>query len=264
MEAQDQGITIPPLHWRKFDANESSLPTRHRNYLMTRFIRIPKKEWLFAASVESRRLKKLLNKDGFRRISDCLASKAKIVECKRAAYRTKKGYFRIEITIQANARTIDAFFNSRCGYRAQFYNSPKKGEEANAFAISKLLPVVRSFLQKHPKRTLPLDWVNKSLSDKEAKIWIYPGNWIRPFNQDGQKKYRNLCVERWAEEKQPPQSQEHKLSKLSKLAPDCETRLHIKGGWMKLKGQPILQKQLKKNHKLRSKQLYNHGFTHAG
>lgn len=82
------------------------------------------------------------------------------------------GHMRIEAKIPIKPSTFDQLFNSRSGYRAQFYLSPEEGVFFNRDVILALGSAVRATLsQSH----LAASWelVEASLLGPHSKIWIF-------------------------------------------------------------------------------------------
>jgi hypothetical protein len=85
-----------------------------------------------------------------------------------------KGDPRAIIQFKVNRSLYDLFFNSRTGYRAQFWRSPDMGVSANAFLVANLLAEVCD-LDPWPTRDdwkLTRDLAMRSLLCVGAKVWI--------------------------------------------------------------------------------------------
>lgn len=162
------------------------------------------------------------------------------------------GYHRVEVVLEVERSTIDLFHNSRCGYRAQYYHSIRNGELANEYTVRMLAPRAK-FLAVTANITLPWTWVEKSLSDRQAKVWIHQGRWIR----EKRKSDRNFCVQRWAANLESPHPTVRKKALWGSLSAFGETKIDIKGGYVDSNGLP-LGKSLKPD---RSREIFELGFT---
>lgn len=147
----------------------------------------------------------------------------------------------------------DQFHNSKCGYRAQYFHSICNGEAANAYTLLTLAPRIKQLLTGHEKRTCPWWWVEKSLLDGEAKVWIHQGAWLRQRRNSD----RNLHVPRWRAKCGSSDSSCRKKALWGSLTPADEPNLDIKGGFLDLQGTP-LGNSLKPS---RSTDIHNYGFT---
>jgi hypothetical protein len=105
--------------------------------------------------------------------------------------------------------------------------------------------------------------VRNSLLDGDAKIRVYPGKWIRcPYATD-----RKLLVPEWAAIWQAKgrnwtkeQQKARQLARWGALLPGNETRLQIKGGWVRRRtGRPLGRRARDKEN--RPYELHKYGFT---
>ena len=143
------------------------------------FIHLDDTEWCFSERVLASHKRRLLESPDFPELIEQISARLKIDCLKRNEKKDKKGYFRIIVTIKLPPKIVDLYFNSASGIRAQYYKSIKKGEQAEQYAHKKLIPVILKKLDCVTKRTCPIDWINKSLNHKFAKLWIHQGLWLR-------------------------------------------------------------------------------------
>ncbi len=221
-----------------------------------------KKIWLLEKSIKGRRSNLLLEGKPFSTIITRITSEAKIIKIRRekAGKKADKNYkksnrYRVSIVIKVKPETVDLFHNGRSGYRAQYYQNTKQGEECNRAAVNEIILFLKHQLEinrtYHCPKTCPWWWVEKSLSSKDTKLWIHQGVWLRK----GKKASCNLKVERWLNHI-GSSGRESKLAKWSRLTPNDENKIQIKGGWVTREGKNL------KNLKLaRSFEIYNYGFT---
>lgn len=100
-------------------------------------------------------------------------------DAKDIAYRTKrgcietKGHTRAEFRLSVTLRTYDLFFNSRSGYRAQFYYDQERGMQQNRAILTRLRAVLLDAASaKDRHATFTIAHVERSLDVPSAKIWI--------------------------------------------------------------------------------------------
>ena len=213
---------------------------------MPRFVRVSRVVWRLNGEMSK------LPSPGYERILKRLANEATIAAHRREPAKRGRKYYRSHVILQCSAEGISLFHNARSGYRAQYYSSSTRGELANRFALTLLLPRVRELLKGTEKRTCPWWWMEKSLLDPAAKIWIHQGPWLRAAS----RRDRNLTVMRWLRAQDTRNDNRRKKARWSMLTPACETRLELMGGFLSLTGAPL--GSLKKT---RSRDLYELGFT---
>lgn len=211
--------------------------------------RISPKEWCLGDAIRGRRRQQLLYGPGFASIVGHIAKQATILTHKRTRIKKYPGYYRVDITLLLDGKTVDLFHNSSAGYRAQYYRSAMVGKLANDYALSKLMPRVVKLLANVHKETCPLWWVKKSLQGPEAKLWIHQGKWLR----SPKKSDRGLMVNRWLK----PNSTKVKRRLWATLTPATEVRIDLKGTPLTLTGKP-LRDRLKKR---RSLDIHKTGYT---
>jgi hypothetical protein len=191
----------------------------------------------------------LLHAPTFEEIVRQIGERSKILSHKRAILRDCAGYFRFEVTLEMSATIVDLFHNSAAGYRAQYYYGVKNGEAANEYAVRKLVPRIMQLLEGSQKRTCPLSWVEKSLLQPEAKLWIHQGSWLRL----GKLTDRNLLVGRWLDYRRDKKRKDC----WPLLTPEHETQIDLKGAPLTLEGKPY-NKSLKPD---RGKHIHDAGYT---
>ena len=68
--------------------------------------------------------------------------------------------------------TSDLFFNSRSGYRAQYYESANNGKRHNRLLLDELIPALITRVPPSQNGDRGPEWVRYSLEQPSAKIWI--------------------------------------------------------------------------------------------
>ncbi len=219
------------------------------------FACVPRDQWILGKRIVGERRQRLLQGVSFEEIVNRIAKEASLSSYKPGQSDHCPGFHRVEIKLATSPKTVDLFHNSRCGYRAQYYLGVKTGEQANRYVIRGLLPRLEELVSGDEESTCPWMWAKKSLLDREAKVWIHQGVWLRLQR----KVDRNLNVQRWTEAclNAEPGSRDRKLARWGSLAPAKETRIDIKGGYIDLSGTP-LGKSLKPT---RSEDIHRLGFT---
>lgn len=218
------------------------------------FGRVPQKEWVLSHQMTLRQKRRLRRQTTYEQIIARLARGVALHDHTREGAHSKGGgrFFRTHVTLRVDTATVDLFHNSPSGYRAQYYLSAKNGDRANTYALRQLVPRIRQLLIGHAKRTCPWSWVEKSLLDPSAKVWIYQGRWWR----HAKRKDRHLAVRRWVAEQTSPEKMRRRKAAWGALTPDRETRVDVKGGFTTLAGVPLGSLKLE-----RAKDINELGFT---
>jgi hypothetical protein len=193
-----------------------------------------------------------LSSPGYERIIKRIASEAHIATHRRQRAERRPNYFRVYVKLRCRAETISLFHSSRSGYRAQYYSSVAGGEKANRFALAVLVPRIGELLIGKEKRGCSWSWMETSLLDPAAKLWIYQGHWLRA----NARRERNLFVQRWLRVQADGDKQRRKRARWAMLTPSSEVCLELKGGFVSLSGMPL--GSLKRT---RSRDLHELGFT---
>jgi hypothetical protein len=199
------------------------------------FARISEAEWRFSDALDRERRAWLQNSPRYEQLVNNILRDLSLVNCQRELSKGKRGYNRVMVTVQADAATLDQFYSSATGYRAQYYASATLGVEANRFALDIFLPRVVALIACLNKRTCPASFVEQSLRDQDAKLWLYQGTWLRY----ARKSDRNLLVARWLARQHDPIAIIRKRAKRSMLTPASETLLELKGGFLSATGEPL-------------------------
>src|SRR5262249_42100670 len=214
--------------------------------IMPKFVHLSRRVWRLDGRMST------LASPGYEQILKRLANEAMVAAHRRERAKHRRKYYRAHVTVKCSAEAISLFHNGRSGYRAQYYSSLTRGEFANRFALTLLIPRIRELLKGNEKRTCPWWWMEKSLLDPAAKIWIHQGQWLRL----GSRSDQNLIVMRWLRTQDTQNHSRRKKARWSMLTPAGENCLELMGGFLSLTGASL--GSLKKT---RSKDLYELGFT---
>jgi len=213
---------------------------------MSRFVHVSDRIWQLTGDLSQ------LPSLGYERIIRRVAREVNIAAHRRERGKRKANCFRACVKLKCRAETISLFHSSRSGYRAQYYSSVTGGEQANRFALAVLVPRVGELLRGKEKRGCSWSWMEKSLLDPTAKIWIHQGPWLRA----NARRDRSLFVKRWLRAQADKHKDRRKKARWAMLTPSSEACLELKGGFVSLSGMPVgFFKET------RSRDLHELGFT---
>jgi hypothetical protein len=215
------------------------------------FLCVPANDWCLAPEMDRSRRNVLVKDIPFEKIIELIAQESRLVSIKKNRLDKRPDYHRVVIVLETASSAVDLFHNSRRGYRAQYYLGVRNGERANEYAVRALTPKVKELFAG--KKTSPWTWVEKSLSNSEAKIWIHQGLWFRYRRISD----RIICIPRWASHLQSLQRDDRKKALWGSLSASGESRIDIKGGFVDSNGNS-LGGSLKPS---RGQQIYELGFT---
>lgn len=228
------------------------------------FMCVNARDWVFSSSISGPRLHRLRS-TSFVNLTKQIAQNCSVYSFRREGMKANQNAFRLNVVLEVDQKLVDIFHNGACGYRAQFYCGLKNGESANHYFINAIKPIIMKEVSSNPKRTCPVQFVDFSVSSKDAKAWIHQSRtWIRPPRLND----RNLSVWIW--------HSNHKVLKSNgslswgspktsfikngdvycQLTPDRERFIDIKGAFATLGCTPVPPP---KQH--RSEQLRDCGFT---
>jgi hypothetical protein len=207
------------------------MPRTDRTQAKDAFYTVPRAEWRFGPGIDATRKRCLEAAESYGSIVSQIERQARLISHGRE--KGKKGnYFRAWVTLSVPQDTVDRFHNSASGYRAQYYRSTHWGERANEYTLNRLAGPIVGLLNGVAKRTCPLWWVERSLLDPAAKIWIHQGRWLRFARLDD----RQLRVARWMEHLGSVDANIRKKALWASLTPR-EFRIDVKGGFLSLSGE---------------------------
>lgn len=217
------------------------------------FVCISNDKWIVSAEIGTSRKKKLTSGISFEEILERILERATVNNHQREKLRSNPEYYRIVVELKVCSETVDMFHNSMCGYRAQYFDSVNTGERANKYVMELLTPRVTKLLYGRNKRTCPLWFVEKSLSNIHAKIWIHQGLWLRRARNNEQ----HLFIKRWQKEQSNYDKNIRKRARWAGLTPMDEVILDLKGAYFTLEGKPYGKST--KPH--RGNDIHKYGFT---
>ena len=213
---------------------------------MSGFVHVSGRIWQLTGDMSQ------LPSPGYERIIRRVASEVDIAAHHRERGRWKANCFRACVKLKCRAETISLFHSSRSGYRAQYYSSVAGGEQANRFALALLVPRVGELLRGKLKRGCSWSWMEKSLLDPTAKIWIHQGPWLRV----NARRDRSLFVKRWVKAQADKHKNRRKKARWAMLTPCSGVCSELKGGFVSPSGMPVgFFKET------RSRDLHELGFT---
>jgi hypothetical protein len=180
--------------------------------------------------VEDSRADYLLNAPAFPDIVDGLCRDFIPLDCRiesaNAPHLQKRGCKRISLILVAGGdvnvakKSLDVFFNSTTGYRANYYLSSSKGDDASKLLFASLVQIPLAQLVAHGLGDWPPERVYRSLTFATAKIWPLKADYPNPgmCEIDAPHWVKALELPGWE-----PQ--------LGVRAPQLE-RIEIKGAWL--------------------------------
>lgn len=212
---------------------------------------VPASEWLLSERVTGCRRERLLN-TSFADIVSHLTGAAVVRSVKRKEMCKHRGWYRVEVSLQAPAPLVDLFHNGAGGYRAQFYLSELAGQRANRHVLNAFKHQVIGHCRRSPDAACPEAFVRASLSHWDAKAWIAEGEWLEGIEYE----HRDLRVARWVAS---ADSDDHPAFNkwFPFLAPAAPDRIEIKGGRLDADLKPSPHPLKPK----RSKEINQFGFT---
>lgn len=213
---------------------------------------VPDTEWQLTQNVSGARERRLLG-TSFDNIVRQITRQAQLHDYGRQKIKKYPGSKRVRIKLVLPSQTVDLFHNGASGYRAQYYLGIRQGEAANRYIIDCLLEKLKGLCANQPKQGCCWRFIEASLCDPDAKVWIHQGIWSRHKRVTD----RNLKVEDWIRNGNTLKLPNKTIPIWAQLTPDGETRLDLKGGCVNNKFHSI-GVQLKP---FRSKELHELGYT---
>lgn len=199
------------------------------------FVHVSDAEWMLSQQLSPGRRRRLRDSAPYEQLVDGLSRQMAVAKVARERSRDVPGYFRAVVTLRVRAASLDLFYNAASGYRAQYYQAAELGTLANRFALDCLLPSVIRSVATMNRRTCRSSGVERSLRDRDAKVWPHQGVWRRY----ARKSDRNLLVGRWLALQDDPDKKRRKRAKRSMLTPAEESLLELKGGFLSPTGTPL-------------------------
>ncbi len=190
-----------------------------------RFAVVSEDIWQLSAKIGPGRRKRLLETP-FEEIVQRIVREARLGGHGRQGIKKHPSSKRVLLNLETSAEAIDLFHNGAGGYRAQFLIGVSQGIIANRFVIDALLNRLECLCKANPTRGCTWDFVERSLCDRDAKVWIYQGIWFRQCRLLD----RHLFVERWRRNGEEMVLRRRRIPTWAKLTPSSETRLQLKGG----------------------------------
>lgn len=218
---------------------------------MTKFARVPDADWVLAGNVGSARISRLRQAENFDAVVSRIIRGARVERLRRERSHEDHSAFRLIVDLRVKAQSLDQFFNSPVGYRAQYFANCKLGERANRFVINELFSKV--LVAGKRGRRLKEDFIRLSLKHSSCKVWLHQGQWLRHAKRED----RVLLVPRWQAECVSGDKLRRKLARWGSLAPAHETRLLLKGGFVRATSRVTIDK----SPMTRSRELHELGFT---
>ena len=211
---------------------------------------VPENEWVLSSTIGGARRSRLLHSPPFERIVAGLLHNAQVAKVVYQRAPNSQPGHRCTVVLEVEPQILDVFFNSASGYRAQYFLNPVQGNRANRLVIDIALPrIARAVDDRHADRK----FVESSLEHRWAKVWIHQGLWLRR----AKREHRVLLVPTWQREFASEDKHRRKLSRWGALAPNSESRLLLKGGYVLSSRELAVGKPPSR----RARELHDFGFT---
>ncbi len=110
-----------------------------------------------------------------------------------------KNKIRAEFSFDVCAETLDLFFNSSQGYRAQYYLDLKKGGQCNRFVIDELKKKLIDAAMQRSQNVMNSEQIKRSLEFGSAKIWICEDNSTLDQTSYDSAQIVTLEIPKWVE-----------------------------------------------------------------
>jgi len=189
------------------------------------FLTVSETEWKLSRGIGAARRRRLLE-TSFDTIVQQVTAQAQLRSYGRHQIKEYPGSKRVQFELVLPSLTVDLFHNAAGGYRAQYYIGIQQGEEANRHIIACLLEKIKRLCSEEIKRSRRWEFIEASLRDPDAKLWIHQGTWMR-YRKIAD---RNLEVEAWMRNGNTQNLRNRLIPVWAQLTPACETRLELKGG----------------------------------
>ncbi len=129
-------------------------------------------------NIYGERLDRLNNAPPFKEIVEKINEEMKVVCCHWIEaqddpidYIFEPPFHRIVFCVEVSEDLFDIFFNSKNGYRAQYFISPEQGLIENCKLIKTVTPKLMEEMQNISDCKGIDDWARKSLEEESAKAW---------------------------------------------------------------------------------------------
>lgn len=130
-------------------------------------VTIGKNIWGYSVSlVESDDIIAMLDKQ----VADAIAA-YRFIAVERDDALNNPGFARVSARVPISADLFDHFFNSRSGYRAQYFHSVAAGERYNRYAVD----IIAGHIQKNPhllSQGVSAELCRLSLQGMHTKVWF--------------------------------------------------------------------------------------------
>ena len=203
--------------------------------------------WQFASGFDKKRREALNSVGRFSEIVDRILAEASVVRFQvcRGKVGLLKGCNRPEFEIAIAAGTVDLFFNSTAGYRAQYLANPDEGQKQNAKLIATLTGQLTAYAESHPTKVpMSTDRVRLALSACSAKVWLpetsfsFNHDLIEEITVPLWKRNALAALEAFAHGTRPDPEQQEKA--IWGLRAAQATSIEVKGGFVSASGEEVV------------------------
>ena len=119
--------------------------------------------------------------------------------CPKEGHKEAKDKIRAEFYFKVDRKTLDLFFNSSEGYRAQYYIDPQWGTKCNRFMIDAVKEKLIDVARQSSQSMMTFEQVKKSLESDSAKIWIHENDSTLSQTDKDPTEIVALEISRWVQ-----------------------------------------------------------------
>ena len=185
--------------------------------------------WKFSIPQNEQRQQALSSAPTFEFIAAQIESEMRILCCDPDSI-TNSPFARVVYCLQVSNSLFDLFFNSQNGYRGEYYKSPYRGLEANAYFIQSMRIRLLDWTRRNA--ICEASFAEESITTPSAKVWLAEcernlcdkckGEWKSPQNDEPE-----ILNGRWEHAYEPN-------ARYGKMAP-TGTKLRIIGAFLNCK-----------------------------
>jgi hypothetical protein len=127
-------------------------------------------------NIDDVRRAKLEEPGSFEETAEQVRDTMEVLCCHRMACERADGFARPVYTIKVTAYVFDRFFNSRSGYRAEYFRSPFGGLAANGHLLRTIAPALVASNQPDYGSSVDPALTMAPLTSHSAKVWLTEQN----------------------------------------------------------------------------------------
>lgn len=189
--------------------------------------------WVIDARlVRKDRIRRLVQPPPFPEILRLLIGSARVHSVRTEAMQCHTGLTRqprrAVVRYDVSSHSLDLFFNSAAGVRAQCLYSVELGKQALDLARDGLRELALDAVCHWSSKHMQAMEAYKSVTDPTSKLWVRQGLWVRTAKADE----RPLCIAKWQSELQHATLKERQLIRYGSKIPTLPAQLEYIGAWI--------------------------------